>query len=305
MVAREMQFLYTYPELQGLDGHLLDAGPIPMVAQAAEAAGWHGLGFTEHPAPGARWLASGGHQTLDPFVALATAAAVTERLRLLTYLAVAPYRNPSLLAKAAASVDIVSNGRCVLGMGTGYQKSEFFALGVDFEERNVLTEEVLDVLPLHWSGEPFSYKGTHFEARDVIARPRPPQQPIPVWLGGNSKLTLRRIAARCQGWMPLIGSAELAATTRTPAVSTPADIAARVAELRELGGERESAIDVAPAYIDRTITDLTNDVERHRDAFGALEAAGATWILVPGSSGSPAETKEFLAGFAETYIGAR
>jgi probable F420-dependent oxidoreductase len=300
-----MRFLYTYPEFQGLDGHLLDAGPIPMVAKAAEAAGWHGLGFTEHPAPGARWLASGGHQTLDPFVALATAAAVTERLRLLTYLAVAPYRNPALLAKAAASVDIVSHGRFLLGMGTGYQKSEFFALGVDFEERNVLTEEVLDVLPLHWSGEPFSYKGTHFEARDVIARPRPPQQPIPIWLGGNSKLTLRRIAERGQGWMPLIGSAELAATTRTPAVSTPADIAARVAELRGLAGERGSAIDVAPAYVDPTIVDPTTDVERHRDAFGQLEAAGATWILVPGSSGSPTQTQEFLAAFAETYIEAR
>jgi probable F420-dependent oxidoreductase len=297
-----MRFLYTYPELQGLDGHLLDAGPIPAVAQAAEQAGWHGLAFTEHPAPGARWLAAGGHQTLDPFVALATAAAVTERLRLLTYLAVAPYRNPALLAKAAASVDIVSEGRCVLGLGTGYQKSEFFALGVDFEERNVLTDEVLDVLPLHWSGEPFSYQGTHFEARDVIARPRPPQQPIPVWLGGNSTLTLRRIADRCQGWMPLIGSADLAATTRTPQVTTPADVAERVTRLRDLAGVRASSIDVAPAYIDASIGEPTNDVERHRHAFGELEGAGATWVIVPGSSRSLPETREFLAAFAEAYI---
>lgn len=300
-----MQFIYSYPELQGLDGDLLDAGPVAQVARSAEAAGWEGLAFTEHPAPGARWLASGGHQTLDPFVALATAASVTSRLRLLTYLAVAPYRNPSLLAKAAASVDKVSEGRFVLGMGAGYQKSEFFALGVDFEERNVLLDEVLDVLPMHWSGEPFSYRGAHFEARDVVARPRPVQDPIPIWLGGNARRTLRRIAERCQGWMPLVGPPEVSATARTPHLATTADVAARVAELRDLAGERPTALDIAPAYADGTIADPTNDVERHRDAFEALEAAGASWIIVPGASRSAAETDDFLQAFGSTYIGAR
>jgi probable F420-dependent oxidoreductase len=297
-----MQFLYAYPERNGVAGDLLDAGPITEVAAAAEAAGWGGLAFTEHPAPGARWLASGGHQTLDPFVALATAAAVTTRLRLLTYLAVAPYRNPSLLAKAAASLDKVSDGRCTLGMGTGYQKSEFFALGVDFEERNALLDEVLDVLPMHWSGEPFSYSGLHFEARDVIARPRPVQQPIPIWLGGNSGRTLRRIAERGQGWMPLVGPPELAVTTRTPHLGTAADIAAKVGELRDLAGARAGGIDVAPAYVDPTIADPTADVERHREAFATLEAAGATWVIVTGATASTAATLEFLAAFGATYL---
>jgi probable F420-dependent oxidoreductase len=300
-----MQFIYSYPELRGLDGDLLDAGPVGEVARSAEAAGWEGLAFTEHPAPGARWLASGGHQTLDPFVALASAASVTTRLRLLTYLAVGPYRNPSLLAKTAASVDKVSNGRLILGMGTGYQKSEFFALGVDFEERNVLLDEVLDVLPMHWSGEPFSYRGAHFEARDVVARPRPVQDPIPIWLGGNARRTLRRIAGRCQGWMPLVGPAQVSATARTPHLETAADIAAKVAELRDLAGERGEVLQVAPSYADSTIADPTKDVERHRDAFGVLEAAGATWIIVPGASPSAAETRDFLQAFGSTYVGAK
>src|SRR5207244_4032473 len=128
-----------------------------------------------HPVPGARWLEMGGHQTLDPFVALGSAAAVTTRMRLLTYLAVVPYRNPFLLAKAAATVDKLSNGRFILGVGTGYLKSEYFALGVDFDERNALFEEAIDALRLHWKGDSFSYEGRHFEARDVIARPRPVQ----------------------------------------------------------------------------------------------------------------------------------
>ena len=298
-----MRFVYTYPELSGLDGDLLEAGPVADVAQYAEAAGWDGLAFTEHPAPSARWLASGGHQTLDPFVALATAASATRRLRLLTYLAVASYRNPSLLAKAAASVDKVSGGRFIMGMGTGYQKSEFFALGVDFEERNVLVDEVLDVLPMHWSGEPFSYRGTHFEARDVIARPRPVQAPIPIWLGGNARRTLRRIAERCQGWMPLVAPAEVTATARTPGLETASDIASKVADLRDLAGERGATLDVAPSYADTTIADPTKDVERHREAFGALEAAGATWIIVSGATRSVGETRDFLEAFGSTYIG--
>src|SRR6202042_2279717 len=113
---------------------------------------------------------------------------------------VLPYRNPMLLAKAAASVDILSHGRFILGAGTGYNKSDFHALGVDFDERNTLFDEALEVLPKHWSGEPFSYAGQHFSAREVIARPRPPQQPIPIWIGGTSQLNRRparpRAAAR-------------------------------------------------------------------------------------------------------------
>ena len=74
-------------------------------------------------------------------------------MRLLTYFAVPPYRNPWLLAKAAATVDKLSDGSFILGVGTGYLKAEFFALGVDFDERNALFDEALDVLPLHWSGD--------------------------------------------------------------------------------------------------------------------------------------------------------
>ena len=211
--------MYQYPDLTGLEGDMLDSGPVGELARAAEDAGWDGFSFTEHPAPGLRWLQTGGHQTLDPFVALSYVAAVTTRLKLLTYLSVLPYRNPMLLAKAAASVDILSGGRFILGAGTGYNKSEFYALGVDFDERNTLFDEALDVLPKHWSGEPFSYAGQHFSAREVIARPRPPQQPIPIWIGGNSKLTRRRVAQRANGWMPMFGPEALFATTRTPSIS--------------------------------------------------------------------------------------
>jgi probable F420-dependent oxidoreductase len=299
-----VRYLLQHPEPIGVEHDLLDAGRVTVVARAVEAAGWDGLAFTEHPAPGHRWLAEGGgHQTLDPFVALGAAAAVTERIRLLTYLAVVPYRNPLPLAKAAASVDLLSGGRFILGIGTGYLKTEFFALGVDFDERNALMDEALEVLPLHWSGEPFSFTGTHFDARNVVARPSP-RRPIPIWIGGNAKVTRRRVATKAQGWMPMSGPPEMASTTRTPHLAGLDDVAAAVRELRELAGDRADDLDVVLLYTDDSILRPGVDVERHRDALGRMADAGATWISFAWDFATEAETLAFVDGFAETYLDA-
>ena len=298
-----MRFMYQYPDLTGLEGDMLDSGPVGELARVAEDAGWDGFAFTEHPAPGLRWLETGGHQTLDPFVALSYVAAVTSRLKLLTYLSVLPYRNPMLLAKAAASVDLLSGGRFILGAGTGYNKSEFFALGVDFEERNALFDEALDVLPLHWSGEPFSYTGRHFSAREVIARPRPPQQPIPVWLGGNSKLTRRRVAQRTQGWMPMLGPDWLFTTARTASMSAGDQLAGSIAQLRADAGERGPELDVSVAYTDPSVHGAEPDWGRHRDALAALAAAGVTWVIVPGQAGTRDSCVAFLERFGKEIAG--
>jgi probable F420-dependent oxidoreductase len=297
-----MRFMYRYPEVPGTTASLLDAGPVGEVAAAAEAAGFSGFAFTEHPAPGEKWLGSGGHQTLDPFVALGHAAAVTRNLTLLTYLTVLPYRNPMLVAKAATTVDVLSGGRFVLGVGTGYLKGEFRAVGVDFDERNALFDEALDVLPLHWSGEPFSFRGRHFEARDVVARPRPVRGSIPIWIGGNSALSRRRVAERAAGWMPMTGPPELFATTRTPALSDGADLGPAIAELRREAGPRGGSLDVAVAYTDRSVAEPGGDAPRHIEAFGRLAAAGVTWLVIPGATTSRDATLGFLARFGETFI---
>lgn len=297
-----MRFLFQYPDYHGVEGDMLDAGPVTDLAVAAEQAGWKGFAFTEHPAPTAKWLETGGHQSLDPFVALAAVAAVTTELKLLTYLAVLPYRNPASLAKSAATVDKLSNGRFILGVGTGYLKAEFFALGVDFDERNTLFDEALDVMPLHWSGEPFDYQGTHFNCRGTIGRPKPVQQPIPIWIGGNAKLTLRRIAERAQGWMPLTGPAGMFATVRSPEISSTDDVLGRLKMLEELAGDRFAELDISVAYTDRSVYDLGSDVERHRDELGRLGEVGATWVVVPGPQGAHPEAQEFIQGFAETYF---
>jgi len=297
-----VRFIYQYPETHGSQGDMLDAGPVAELAARAESCGWSGFAFTEHPAPGSKWLESGGHQTLDPFVALGHVAAVTTRLRLLTYLTVLPYRNPNLVAKAAATVDRLSNGRFILGVGTGYMKAEFHALGVDFGARNDLLDEALDVLPLHWSGRPFDYEGRGFSARQAIGLPRPAQDPIPIWIGGNSALARQRVAQRAQGWMPLTGPVDISATTRTPRIDSVEDLGRRIRALREEAGDRADGIDVAVAYTDPTIARPEVDVERHRDALGRLEEVGATWIVLPAPPGTHPAPAEYLEAFARTYI---
>ena len=190
----------------------------------------------------------------------------------------------------------------ILGVGTGYLKGEFFALGVDFDERNALFDEALDVLPLHWSGEPFSYQGRHFNARDIIARPSPRRQ-IPIWMGGNAKITRRRVATRAQGWMPMSGPAEMATTTRTAHFSGLDDIAEAVRDLKEMAGDRAGELDVMVLYTDDSILQPGKDVERHREMLGRIAAIGATWVSFAWDFSTQAETLAFVDGFAEHYLG--
>lgn len=299
-----MRFVFQYPETRGVDADMLDAGPIPEVAAAAERFGFDGFSTTEHPIPGNRWLNTGGHQSLDPFVALSFAAAATERIRLLTYLAVAPYRNPFLLAKSAATLDKLSGGRMILGLGTGYQKSEFYALGVDMDERNALFDEALEALPLHWAGEPFSYQGRHFSAREVIARPRPVQNPIPIWVGGNSKLSRRRVALHAQGWMPMGGSAQLAATTRTAVLEGVPELARAIRDLREAAAAagRTEEIDVLHPYHAPGLKSPDADADRHRESLAEIEKAGVTWVTVSCPTAERSATLEFIEAFGSTYL---
>ena len=127
-----------------------------LVEQSGFAAAW----LTDHPAPAQAWRETGGHDALDPFVGLAVVAAATSTLRLLTYLTIVPYRNPFLLAKAVATLDVLSGGRVELGMGAGYMKTEFRALGVDFDVRNTLFEQSLDAMKPRVDGRAGDVRGS-------------------------------------------------------------------------------------------------------------------------------------------------
>jgi len=217
---------------------------IMAAAQAAERAGFFALGYTDHPAPSRKWLESGGHPTFDPFGALCFVAAVTKRVRLMTYLAVLPYRNPLLLAKSVATVDRLSKGRFTLVSGTGYLRSEFSALGRPFEERNERFEEAVEVLRSAYVGDGYVHEGADFVARGVAQDPLPVQLPHPpIWVGGSSRESRRRAARYGTGWAPLRTSEEFSRVVRTGRLSTLAEIGGAVSDLHALleaeGRDRE------------------------------------------------------------------
>lgn len=113
-----MRFTITHPmHSHPYNPELVSGDGIGTVAAAAEAAGIHGFGFTDHPAPSQRWLEAGGHDALDPFVALGFAAATTSTLRLIPNIVVLPYRNPFVVAKSGATLDLLSGGRFTLAVG--------------------------------------------------------------------------------------------------------------------------------------------------------------------------------------------
>src|SRR3990172_11921050 len=157
------------------------------MARAAEDHGYDAVTVTEHPIPSDDWMRTGGHHALDPFVALAFAAASTRRLRLQTNLCVVPYRNPFLTAKSVATLDSLSGGRVIFGAGAGYLEPEFRALGVDYAARNELFDEALVVMKQVWTGESVDLDGRGFAAHGHHALPRPAQRPHPpIWIGGES-----------------------------------------------------------------------------------------------------------------------
>ncbi len=194
---------------------------ISTMARTMESAGFDATYVTDHPAPSSRWLAGGGHPTLDPFVALSVAATATTKLHLQTHIIVLPYRNPFVTAKSVVSLDHLSGGRMILGVGTGYSKPEYAAVGVPFEDRGEIMTESLKIMQQAWAGEVVSYESPRFFARDTVIRPLPARKEgIPVWAGGNAKPAIRRAVELCDGWCPFPAEGALLRTTRTEELST-------------------------------------------------------------------------------------
>jgi probable F420-dependent oxidoreductase len=275
---------------------------IAEVARAAEAAGFDAVFVTEHPFPENEWLASGGHHALDPFVALGAAATATTRLRVLTNLCVVPYRNPYLLAKAAVTLDVVSDGRLILGCGAGYLEAEFAALGQDFEDRNERFDAAITAMKSAWTGEPVDVAGS---GRAHTMLPRPVQSPHPpIWIGGNSRRAMRRAVELADGWMPFPNPAESAVRRKTPELSSLDQLAARLAEVHDLEAATGRALqDVmfSPVGVDAYGASGWS-ADRFRDVVGAMEALGVTMLAVHIPARSRAEYCDLLAGFGSEVI---
>jgi probable F420-dependent oxidoreductase len=276
-----MKFTLDLP-MNLVDPEFQTPAPIKEMAEALERSGADACYITDHPAPSGKWRDTGGHDALEPFAGLAFIAACTTRLRLHTNLVVLPYRNPFLTAKSVATLDVLSAGRVILGVGVGYMRAEYEALGVDFTARGALMDEAINVMKQAWSGVDVEGSGRGWFARGIRPRPLPVQRPNPpIWSGGNSERAMRRAALMCDGWSPFFVSGPMAKGVRTDEITSLEDLAEKIKRLR---GFRDEAGLTAPFDIcigpQRGLQGFTKaDAERYLDDLGELAKVGVTWSM--------------------------
>lgn len=210
-----------------------DAGPedLAEIARAADRAGFAYVATCDHVAIPRRLAPAMSTVWYDPVATLAYLAGVTERVRLLSHVAVVGLRHPLVTAKQYATLDHLSGGRLILGVGAYHVREEFEALGVDFDRRGAVLDECVDALRAALGPDEFpSHHGKVYDFEELGQRPRPAQDRIPVWVGGSSPAAVRRAAVRGDGWLP----------QGDPRDRLPAQIA-RLRRLREEAGDHHPA----------------------------------------------------------------
>jgi probable F420-dependent oxidoreductase len=266
----------------GVSTFVTDDGIGPAaLGRALEERGFHSLFLAEHshipvkresPWPGGAELPRHYYRTLDPFVALAAAATVTERLLVATGIALIVQRDPIHLAKEVASLDRISGGRAVLGVGAGWNREEMRNHGTEPTTRmRLLRERVLAVKEL-WTKDEAEFHGEFVDFDPVFSYPKPVQQPHPpVLIGGSGPTTFDRVVEFGDGWMPILGRGT-------------EDFPQQIAELRERAGRRVPVTVFAAPPKAEVVADL--------------EAAGVDQVLFNLPTEPEAETLARLDGMA-------
>ena len=265
----------------------VDGPQILEAARVAEQAGFAWVSCSDHPLVPASRADAMGATWYDAGSTLAFVAGVTSRIRLLPHVLVLPYRHPLLVAKQYGTLDHLSGGRLILGVGSGHLKPEFRILGADFERRGKVSDEYIQAIVAAWTSEVARYEGETVSFRDVIVSPGVAQRPRPpIWVGGNSRAAVRRAARHGEGWVPW----EL----------TTEECAAAVAHAREIRAETRRSGDfavVAPLGVplDANQGDMRAAIER-------WQGAGATAFHVGISARSINELLDRMRWFGSEVI---
>lgn len=275
------------------------------IARSADDLGYDSINVPEHivvpddlaPAMGSYWP--------NALSAMGFIAGATTRIRVNSCVIVLPYHNPIVLAKAIATLDVLSGGRVMLTFGVGHAVREFQALGVPFTSRGRIANEYVEAMQVLWTEDAPSYRGEFVQFDGIRFEPKPTQDPHPpIWFGGNSTAALRRVARYGNGWMPWL--------------VPPDELPRRLDDLRHMPGynqNRELDVWLPPSPIrireeDHTLTaevpyDRFSSAQEVIDAIAALEDLGVTWTGIP-YPGPPetslSEHLERLAWGAETVM---
>ena len=272
-------------------GPCADPETAASVAKAAEEAGFESVWTAEHvvlpdpqvppsPVPAQTRL-------LDPAVSLAYLAAHTRTLLLATGIIILPQRNPVVLAKELASLDVLSGGRLVFGIGAGYLQAEFEALGAPFEDRGERTDEYIEVIRALWTQEAPRFEGRFVSFGDIDAQPRPVQEPHPpIVVGGMSPPALRRAVRQGNGWYGFALDVDATATC--------------VAGLRAAQQQVERPPELGPLEIS-----VTPSVPLDADALRRFEDLGVERLVPLALAGNAEGLIASIEKTAGTLLGAR
>jgi len=173
------------------------------IARACDDNGFFYVAVCDHVCVPRERAAAMNTTWYDPIATLGFLAAATRRVRLMSHVLVVPYRHPLVTAKAFATLDALSGGRVILGVGAGHLEGEFTTLGVDFRRRGRMLDEAIELIAKALAEEYPEHDGAIWQVRDVGLKPRPVQKPRPpIWVGGSTPAALKRAAALGDGWLP-------------------------------------------------------------------------------------------------------
>jgi len=263
-----------------------DAGPEELVriAKAADALGYHHLTCSEHVAIPRDVVPVRGGRYYDPLATLAFLAAHTTRIRLVTHVLVLPYHHPLAIAKRYGTLDRLSGGRVILGVGVGTLEEEFRLLGIDFRGRGTTYEDAIRAVRAAFGRPEPAYAGTHHRFDGHVVDPCGVQHDVPIWLGGRTARSLRRALALGDGWVPFgLGRDALGGLIARAAASTawaerrvPLDIVLTPDRLLDplVASDRQALEDDLRRYRDIGAT-AVNLRFRHRSVEHYVEQLGA------------------------------
>ncbi|MFP6773117.1 MAG: LLM class F420-dependent oxidoreductase [Alphaproteobacteria bacterium] len=249
-------------------GRYIDPAKAVELVQAGEDAGFESAWTVEHTVVPEGYQSAypysddgkmaGGHDDVplpDPLIWMAYVAAATNRINLATGILILPQHNPVITAKQIATLDFMSGGRVLLGIGVGWMREEFEALGAPFDDRGARTDDYVAAMRALWSQEKATHKGEFASFENVYCRPQPINGSVPIIVGGHSRPAARRAGRLGNGYFPARGA--------------PADLIDLARKTAEEHGRDPAAIEIT--------TSLPDDM----DKIPALAAAGVSRILVP------------------------
>jgi probable F420-dependent oxidoreductase len=248
-----------------------------------------------------------GHH-LEQMTVMSFLAGATHRIRLVASVMIAPYRHPIVVAKMLSTLDFLSQGRVILGLGVGWLKEEFKLVGAaPFEDRGRVTDEYIQAFRTLWTKENPAFNGTYCSFSDLIFLPKPMQRPcIPIWIGGHSDRALRRAALLGDGWHPIGGV--------PTAPLEPKDVAAKLrilARYAESAGRNPREIRVAfkASLFDRGIASragqrrrFTGSAEQITTDIRDYQEAGVDYLILDVRTPDPGHTLDRLEWLAQEVI---